>query len=213
MYFTIILIVISVFFIVLSTYYRARQLWLNAKPKHRQEHLDIYLYIGPIYLNSGVRVARAYMPLFECAQFKYFGLTFRGVQIIIYNQNGEIYYGERAGERGQKWTYDVGVAGMSPTGHTPHETAEEEIYEEVGLRESDIILVYNKTITPAAGASCIIDIFHAHQINNKKLKSHDGTYSYIKTIPAHNFIKEFYNLPHKGRLTKNDTLIILTSKI
>jgi hypothetical protein len=186
------------------------KLWLAAKQKHRDEMLQLYLFVGSWYCATPVIVRRAYMPLFSIQLYNLVGLTFIGVQAIVYDKRGNVYYGTRDKERSKRWTNDIGIAGMMPYGHSVYETMNEELHEEFGLYSNNLPVKFLGVCTPYHGASCIIAVYKIVNVSTKKPKSKDGTYVKIGKLRKDCIIKDFENLPvHKDSVrTKKDTYVL-----
>jgi hypothetical protein len=184
----------------------------KAKLKHLIEKVDIYVYCFSYYYNTSLCIPRAFMPMLDYSIFRIAGIAFRGGQCILRDSSRNVYYGVRKGLRGVAWKYDIGVAGMCPSGKSSVESILEEMEEEVGLEKKDLSdFSYIMTLTPYHGTSCIIDVFTATNYANKELKSHDDTYEYISTLDSNNILDSFNSLPIRAneKKTKKDTHILL----
>lgn len=211
-YICMLLILLGILQITLiGLFMQFKALKASAKQKHLNEKVDIYVYFINYYYNTNISIPRAFMPMFNYSICRIIGLAFRGGQCILHDSYNNIYYGVRGGSRGKAWKYDIGVAGMCPSGISSIDSILEEIHEEVGLLKEDIS-DFKKlmTITPYHGASCIIDIYIAKN-HNKELVSVDGTYEHIGIINSKNILENFNSLPvyANEKRTKGDTKIIL----
>lgn len=199
-------------FIIIALWIQLTILKSKSKQKHLTEKVDIYVYLFRYYFNTHICIPRAFMPMLDYSIFRVAGITFRGGQCILRDSYGNVYYGVRKGLRGKAWKYDIGVAGMCPSGKSSIESILEEMEEEVGLEKKDISdFSLITTLTPYYGTSCIIDIFTAKNYTNKELKSHDETYEYISTLNSNNILECFNRLPIRAneKKTKKDTHILL----
>jgi hypothetical protein len=166
-------------FVIAVTVYlmcRISYLWYKASKHRREEKLDLCFFIGRRYWNLHIPIARAFMPMFNCVSRGCVGFTFMGVQVFVYDSVGNVCVGTRINNTA--WTYDIGCAGMDPSGVSLDEAAAGELVEELGL--SDQTLHCQATLTPADGLSCIVRVYHLHLSGVQPvLKSTDGTYSEI----------------------------------
>ena len=181
----------------------------NAKQKHLDEYLHIYLYIARYTLNTRIKTRRAYMSIFtidRCLFGVHFGIGYRGVQMIIKDHMGDIYYGKRCPLRAKRWHYDIGIAGMCDASLSPLENLHNELHEEFGLDYHNMNIKFHRTLTPHHGASCIIDVYHASCVLNCQPVSLDGTYVSIHTLRKSHCKEDFLALKFDGgQLTKTDT--------
>jgi len=171
-YIMVLVIVMQVAFVVFACMQKAACLYDCAKEKHRNEHLQLYFFIGSRYYATGITFRRCYSPLFDIFNGLYCGFTFEGVQVLVYNNNSKILICERDDSRKTLAYYDIGAGGMIAYPDTPDITASEELHEELGIQTQ---IKKIKTVTPAHGYTCIIHIYETY-ITDQKLVSEDGTY-------------------------------------
>jgi hypothetical protein len=185
--------------ILLTAFYfkrRVEVLYNQAKQKHRDEKLEMILFFGKSYLKTGIAIRRCYMPLFAFFQCKYTGITFEGVQVVVYDFNENILICERDDTRKQLSKLDIGAAGMIAYPHSPRQTAEEELYEELGIKAS---LGKFKTLYPCQGYRCII---HVYKCITKidALKSIDGSYTNFGFMNKEQINEIIHDIKFDGQL-------------
>jgi hypothetical protein len=147
---------------------------MNAKPKHQKEELEIILFWKKNYWKTGFAIKRCYIKLFKYFEKKPFGITFEGVQIIIRHKN-EIILGkfDELRQRTHMCEYDLGAAGMVCYGTSYIKSAQDELYEECGLKNK---ITHKMTLSPSDGVNCLIHIFECEIKDTQELKSDDGTF-------------------------------------
>jgi hypothetical protein len=178
-------------------------LYYNAKTKHRLEWLDLFWFCGKKFGKTGIKLPRAFMPIFSCFEKRYMGLNFRGVRIIISTKDLQEFLVCKMEKKRcfNNIIYDVGVGGMIPSSHTSNITCHEELFEELGI-QSDI--KYIDTLTPSNNCHCIVDIYSVIVDKNTKFNSSDGTFISFEWM---NKEKIFNN----KKLIRNDGFIIVNN--
>jgi ADP-ribose pyrophosphatase YjhB (NUDIX family) len=183
-------------------------LWVVAKQKRRDEWVDLMLVYGTWCSRTGVSIPRAFDPMFEVFNRQYCGLKFSGVQVFVYNENGDVYIGERTTGC---WLLDVGAAGLCKTGESLRECALHELDEELGICGVRYGMVFVGMMYPCQDLTCVVAVYHVVVPNGTILQSTDGTYSRTFTVPAggvRNFLRNYpvSDLP----VTKRDTYALLS---
>ncbi len=190
-------------------------LYHSAKAKHRNECLQPCIFIGERIYGLPFAIPRAIMPLFKCFEYKNFGITFHGVQIIVKDQDGNIVIGYRAGARSKAYLVDIGSAGMVPnivkSRSDIESTAFAELHEELGLLPADGIMKYQTTYTPVHNIPCILHVFTFNMTCSKELKSLDETYNKICSYDINTIrnLHEQHNLHSKTRFTSACSKLIM----
>ena len=166
------------------------QVYYSASPKHRKELVQPTLFLYNYTLELPFLIPRAFMSLFHYFEGRPAGLSFHGVQTLIYNSSGQLLLGKREPTRAKKWLYDVGAAGMiSGMVNSINDivrTAKEELKEETDISPSaNNKLVYVKKVTPAIGYPCIVHIFHITVPDDIQPISNDGTYESMNWVSKH----------------------------
>jgi ADP-ribose pyrophosphatase YjhB (NUDIX family) len=173
---------------VFAVYIGSYLVWLyfTAKPKHQKELVQISWFWKNTYGNTPIIIPRALIPFFEKFYFRFCGLTVQGSRVLIFSQES-ILFCKLAKERiKNNIMYDLGAGGVCPSGHTGDETAQEELYEELGVK---LNLKYYKTVTPYSGYHCIIHIYFSEVDETTKFTSVDGTYEEFMWIKKNNWKK------------------------
>lgn len=184
---------------------RIIQLWRNAKPKHRSEWVDVLFVFGRWHMRTGVSIPRAFDPLLDVFNRRYWGLTFPCVQVIVYNHLGMFLVGHR--DSGSRWWWDLGASGMNPFDLSALECAEAELWEELGFK-GDLKKV--GVLYPCDGMTCLMNVYTVQVPFDVVPRSTDGTYdeiSYKHLESLHEFFREESMDALPG--TKSDTFPIL----
>jgi hypothetical protein len=206
------MIVIISIISILAFCFKLYKLYYNANEKHRKEMVQITLFYYNHVFNTPIQLPRAFMPLFSCFEGNFFGISFHGVQTIIYNDLGKLLLGKRTGTRAKKWLYDVGAAGMvagriSSISDAVH-TATEELHEETNLIPCDNQpLEYMMTVTPATGYPCIVHIFKMVVADGTEITSNDGTFGQIEWVDIQ-FLKNLRSTDGSRLYSKCSELLI-----
>jgi hypothetical protein len=172
-------------------------LYNKAKEKHRKEFVELYFFVGKYYISTGIVMRRCYMSLFSMFEQMYMGFIFEGVQVVVFDNKGNILICKKEQSRCATSTYDIGAGGMVAYPNSVEQTAREELFEELGVCTN---VEKVTTVTPYHGYNCIIHIYKTI-INDEKLVSVDNTYVEFEFYDCKNIKKEIFNeIKYDGKL-------------
>lgn len=197
----IILILVLFEFLLVKLWFRINKLYKDSKEKHRKEYVQLYFFVGKYYIPTGICMLRCYMSLFSMFEQMWLGFIFEGVQVIVFNKNGDVLICKKEASRCTTSTYDLGAGGMVAYPNTADQTASEELFEELGLKTKVEKIL---TVTPYHGYNCIIHIYKTI-ISDEKLESVDNTYVGFEFFNCNNIKSDVFNqIKYDGKLMINN---------
>ncbi|AYV78530.1 MAG: hypothetical protein Edafosvirus17_6 [Edafosvirus sp.] len=174
------------------TCYKAVIVWNSVtNPKHKKEWLHLYWFFYGSYGKTGIKLPRAFLPMFRRFERKKFGLIFEASRVVVINNSKDgplvllCQFAEKRRKNGIE--YDLGAAGMVPIESTPIKTAGDELGEELGIK--NVAIKYCGTVMPFQGYSCIIHMYVVNMSLDTVFTDRDDTYSDVQWIPISEWSK------------------------